>query len=129
MKISSVVFTVSTFPVSCIIPFSVTDKPPNLRTNVPADAGDVLKTLLLLFELFSDKTPPTVNVWTATSKFTQFKACGEGLDIWESIVKFPSTFTLPRPLKVSLVWYQFEALRVSEKRKSPRTFSAEFEPV
>ena len=83
----------------------------------------------MLFELFSDKTPPTVNVWTATSKFTQFEAFVKGLDIWESIVKFPSTFTLPRPLKVSLVWYQFEALRVSEKRKSPRTFSAEFRPV
>ena len=85
---------------------------------------------VLPFELLSDKTPPTVNVWVvATSKFTQFKACGEGLDIWESIVKFPSIVTFPFPLKLSLVWYQFVELRVSENRKSPRTFSVEFVPV
>ena len=130
VKISSVVFTADAFPASCIIPLCVICKPPNERVNVPADVAVVLKTLLLPFELLSDKTPPTVNVWVvATSKFTQFKACGEGLDIWESIARFPSIATFPFPLKLSLVWYHLVELRVSENRKSPRTFSVEFVPV
>ena len=35
VKSISVVFTADAFPASCIIPFCVIDKPPNVRVNVP----------------------------------------------------------------------------------------------